>query len=220
MSKLIAMRTVDWRHARPQRAPVACPPHGVHRARHHRHGGTRSRGAKERARVHGLLASTVPSRVTATGITSMGTSFAIFQWSPSYASPVSPTGISSSALMGIASMMTRSETSTPQPFKSVGGRLSSSLAPTTTSSSRYIGERMRVCRGLSTVRDQIRTAIGGEGGSAADADVFTGIAVREGWANGDALIALDLNGEDGHAHVRVRVPSRRRQARHRVDACR
>ncbi len=48
---------------------------------------------------------------------------------------------------------------------------------------------------------EIRAAIGGEGGEAADAESFTGIAVRDGWTVGDVLIALDLNGLDGHAHV-------------------
>lgn len=47
---------------------------------------------------------------------------------------------------------------------------------------------------------EIRRAIGGEGASADDA-TFSGVAVRGGWQPGDVLFALDLNGEDGHAHV-------------------
>jgi len=48
---------------------------------------------------------------------------------------------------------------------------------------------------------EIRAAIGGDGGSAADDDLFSGIAVREAWQPGDVLLALDLNRLDGHAYV-------------------
>jgi UDP-N-acetylmuramyl pentapeptide synthase len=43
----------------------------------------------------------------------------------------------------------------------------------------------------------VRAAIGGDGGEAADDDVFTGVAVGGAWQAGDAFFALDL-GEDGH----------------------